>query len=68
MDDNLVDFYVDLFSKQTGENLRNNIKAMVKLYENVEQQRKKLSANHESIINIECILGDHDLSYNMKRE
>lgn len=52
MDDYIVDFYVEMFSKQTGEDLRKNTKAMVKLYENVEAQRKKLSANHESIINI----------------
>ena len=36
--------------------------------ENVETQRKKLSANKENHLNIECILGDNDLEYNMKRE
>ena len=57
-----------MFEKQTGEDLTQNKKAMVKLYENVEMQRKKLSANHETALNIECLLGDHDLTYNMKRE
>ena len=36
--------------------------------ENIENQRKKLSANSENHLNIECIIGDHDLDYNMKRE
>lgn len=63
----MAEFYVELIRNQTGKDVRQNQKAMVKLLEAVEMQRKKLSANTENQLTIECLLGDYDLSYNMKR-
>lgn len=68
MDYFLIDFYCKLLKEQTGVDVRENKKAMVKICENAEMQRKKLSANKESHLNIECIFGDEDLSYNLTRE
>lgn len=57
-----------MIKKQTGQDIQQNPKALVKLLEAVEIQRKKLSANTENQLIIECLLGDYDLSYNMTRE
>ena len=43
-------------------------KAKVKLLDQVEKQRKVLSANEESYIMIESLFDDFDLSYNMNRK
>ena len=43
-------------------------KAKVKLLDQVEKQRKVLSANEESYIMIESLFDDFDLSYNMSRK
>ena len=52
MDSFLIDFYCDFFKEQTKINLKENKKAMVKIADNVENQRKKLSANNENYLNI----------------
>lgn len=41
---------------------------MVKVIEHIEKQRKILSANEDSQLNIESLVEDVDLSYNMRRE
>ena len=63
-----MDFYCEYFNEQTKINLKENKKAMVKIADNVEMQRKKLSANNENHLNIECIFEDEDLTYNLTRE
>jgi len=40
----------------------------VKVIEHIEKQRKILSANEDSHLNIESLIEDIDLSYNMKRD
>ena len=36
--------------------------------ENIEKQRKILTGNREHELNIECLMEDCDIRYNMKRE
>jgi molecular chaperone DnaK (HSP70) len=48
--------------------LADSKKAYVKLMESIEKQRKMLSGNLESDINIEYLMEDNDLNYCMKRE
>jgi molecular chaperone DnaK (HSP70) len=43
-------------------------KAVLKLFEAIEKQRRVLSANLEYDFNIDCLLEDNDFSYSMKRE
>jgi molecular chaperone DnaK (HSP70) len=43
-------------------------KAVVKLMENIERQRKILSANSEYSMNLEYLMEENDLNYNIKRE
>lgn len=40
----------------------------MKLLDAVQIQRMKLSANNEYHINLEYLLNDEDLSYNIKRD
>lgn len=40
---------------------------MVKIIDHVEKQRKVLSANNDSHINVEALYEDYDLSYSMGR-
>lgn len=48
-------------------NLMESKKAVLKLLENIEKQRKVLSGIAEHDLNIECLLEDEDLHYSMKR-
>lgn len=44
-----------------------NQKAKLRMLDAIEKMRKMLSANTESSINIECLMEDEDLFYNVKR-
>jgi hypothetical protein len=44
-----------------------NKKAVIKLLENIEKQRKVLSGNFDHDLNIECLLENEDFSYSMNR-
>lgn len=57
MDNYLTEFYDDLFYKQTGKHkLVTNSKALIKLKDMIEKQRKVLSANTEHHLNIEYLV------------
>ena len=45
----------------------NNVKARLRILDAIEKMRKVLSANTESSINIECLIEDEDMSYNLNR-
>ena len=68
MDQNIVQFYNEFFAKQYSQVILNNPKAYVKLTDAVQKQRTVLSANSEYHMNLEYLLGEEDLVYNMKRE
>ena len=42
-------------------------KAKRKSHDAIEKMRKMLSANSEASINIECLMEDEDMFYNVKR-
>lgn len=42
-------------------------KAVLKLFENIEKQRKVLTGIQEYDFNIDCLLEDNDFSYTMTR-
>ena len=65
----LLEFYRQYLLKTAhGADLFENKKAMIKVMENIEKQRKILSANSEHSLNMEYLLDDNDLTYTMKRE
>lgn len=68
MDQQLGQFYNQLFAKQTQQVIFNHPKAMVKLTDAIQKQRTILSANTEHHLNLEYLLGEEDLAYNMTRQ
>lgn len=69
IDYHLYEFYRNVFEKSSGGNdLSENRKAIVKLMENIERQRKTLSGNSEHDLSIECLMEGEDLQYTMTRE
>lgn len=64
----LVNYYAQKFEEQTGLSIFETKKAVVRLIEAVEKQRKILSANLESPINVECLIEENDLSHTLTRE
>lgn len=61
MDNILIEFYDDVFNTKTSNRIVTNTKALVKLKDMVEKQRKILSANSEHNMNIEYIVNEDDL-------
>ena len=70
MDNLLAQFYDQKLKNQrnTEQSIFSTHKSLVKLIEHIEKQRKILSANEDSHLNIESLVEDVDLSYNMKRD
>lgn len=69
LDQAMFEFYRGYFEKKSGGcDLAQNRKAIVKLMENIERQRKILSGNSEFEMNIEYLMEENDLHYTMKRE
>jgi heat shock protein 4 len=69
IDYHLYEFYRGVFEKSSGgSDLSENRKAIVKLMEQIERQRKILSGNSEHDLNIEYLMDECDLQYTMTRE
>ena len=68
LDANMADFYCKLFEQRNNIDLRENPKSMYRLHDAIEKQRKVLSANSDSTLNIECLCEDIDFTHNMTRE
>lgn len=64
----LLEHYADLFNKQNGLNPKKSDKAKLRLLDAIEKQRKVLSANSDSTINIEYLMEDCDLNQHLTRE
>jgi molecular chaperone DnaK (HSP70) len=69
MDRVLAEFYDRQFKSLycTEESLFSMPKALVKLREHIEKQRKVLSANSEHQLHAESLVEDTDLTYNLTR-
>lgn len=70
MDEEVLKFYANQFDSAHPNmelNLMESKKAVLKLMENIEKQRKVLSGIAEHDLNIECLMEDEDLYYSMKR-
>jgi heat shock protein 4 len=69
IDYHLYEFYRGIFEKSSGgSDISENRKAIVKLMEQIERQRKILSGNIEHDVSIEYLMDECDLSYTMRRE
>lgn len=64
----LLFFYLDKFNAKYKVDLSDNPKALYRLMEAIEKQRKILTANIEAALSIECLYEDIDFTYMMTRE
>ena len=65
----MYEFYRDYFEKTSGGcDLSENRKAVLKIMENIEKQRKVLSGNNEFEMNVEYLMEENDLQYSMKKQ
>lgn len=69
MDQLLAEHYNQMMKddRNSSESVFASHKAKVKVFDQVEKQRKMLSANEESHISVEALFDDYELSYNMTR-
>ena len=69
IDYHLFEFYRAVFEKSSGgSDISENKKAIVKLFEQIERQRKILSGNIEHDLSIEYLMDECDLQYTMTRD
>lgn len=68
MDHSISEFYNELFNSKFHQVIFKNPKAYVKLVDAVQKQRTVLSANTEYHLNLEYLLAEEDLTYNMTRQ
>ena len=64
----LLEFYGKICADQFDSNPIKKEKARLRMIDAIEKQRKILSANSEANINVDYIVEDNDLSYNLTRE
>ena len=64
----LLLFYLDKFNAKHKIDLSDNPKALYRLMEAIEKQRKILTANTEAGLSIECLYEDIDFSFMMTRD
>jgi len=67
IDFSLLEYFSGKFKAQYGCDPMKNQKAKLRMLDAIEKMRKMLSANSESSINIECLMEDEDMFYNVKR-
>jgi heat shock protein 4 len=63
----LVDLIGEEFTKKHGVDPRKNIRSRLRMLDIIEKQRKILSGNKETTINLESLIEDLDLNRNLKR-
>lgn len=71
LDQLMLQYYADLFDKANPDaeiSLVSSRKAVQKLLEGIERQRKVLTGISEYDFSIECLLEDKDFCYNMTRQ
>lgn len=64
----VYNLYVQEFQKKTGLNINENKKAVLRLLDAIEKQRKVLSANSEAPCSVEYLMEENDFSHHLKRE
>ena len=69
IDYHLYEFYRQIFEKSSGGcDIAENRKAIVKIMEYIEKERKVLTGNNEHEMNIEYLMEECDLNYTMRRQ
>ncbi|XP_005724057.1 heat shock 70 kDa protein 4L [Pundamilia nyererei] len=67
-DEALVDYFCEEFKSKYKLNVRDNPRAVLRLYQECEKLKKLMSANSSDLpLNIECFMNDIDVSSRMNR-
>lgn len=67
-DEALVDYFCDEFKAKYKINVKENSRALLRLYQECEKLKKLMSANASDLpLNIECFMNDLDVSSKMNR-
>lgn len=67
-DEALVDYFCEEFKGKYKLNVRDNPRALLRLYQECEKLKKLMSANSSDLpLNIECFMNDIDVSSRMNR-
>ncbi|XP_077156455.1 heat shock 70 kDa protein 4L isoform X1 [Paroedura picta] len=67
-DEALVDYFCDEFRAKYKLNVKDNARALLRLYQECEKLKKLMSANASDLpMNIECFMNDIDVSSKMNR-
>lgn len=67
-DEALVDYFCEEFKGKYKLNVRDNPRAVLRLYQECEKLKKLMSANSSDLpLNIECFMNDIDVSSRMNR-
>ncbi|KAJ3340463.1 adenyl-nucleotide exchange factor sse1 [Entophlyctis luteolus] len=66
-DEKIVDHYVEEFNKKYKMDIRSSPKALYRLRQGCEKVKKILSGNSVTMLNIECLLDDKDVSAEVHR-
>jgi heat shock protein 4 len=56
------------FAKKVGADPRKNVRCIIRMLESIEKARKIISSTSDSNINIDYLLEEEDLNFNLKRE
>ncbi|KAM7375849.1 hypothetical protein PAMP_005616 [Pampus punctatissimus] len=67
-DEALVDYFCEEFKSKYKLNVRENVRALLRLHQECEKLKKLMSANSSDLpLNIECFMNDIDVSSRMNR-
>ena len=66
-DQRVMDYFLKVYKKKTGLDVRNNEKAVQKLRREVEKAKRTLSSGHSATIEIESFYNGMDFSENLTR-
>ena len=66
-DQKLIDYFIKVFKKKTGLDLRRDGRAVQKLRREVEKAKRALSSKHETVIEIESLFEGRDFSEKLTR-
>lgn len=66
-DQRVMDYFIKLYKKKTGKNLRSDKRAVQKLRREVEKAKRALSSQHQTTIEIESLFEGEDFSETLTR-
>lgn len=66
-DQSLIEYFIKVFKKKTGIDLRQDGRAVQKLRREVEKAKRALSSKHETLIEIESLVDGRDFSEKLTR-